>query len=88
MISNTLGHVFGAALRLPAGHPLFFAAIATLIALLVPLWQGVRRDLWPWALAGAVALLAWWGGLPPPWPLLAGALCGAALGAWLETRRA
>ncbi len=88
ILSNTLGHVFGVALRLPAGHPLFFAAIATLIALLVPLWQGVRRDFWPWALAGAMALLVWSTGLPPPWPLLAGALSGAALGARLETRRA
>lgn len=80
------GHIFGAAVRLPPGHPVYFAAIATLTALLVPLWQGVRRDLWPWVLSGAVALIAWRTGLPQPWPLLAGALSGAALGAWLELR--
>ena len=87
MIGTSLGHVLGAVVRLPAGHPVYFAAIATLIALLVPLWQGVRRDLLPWALAGGVALLCWQIGLPPPWPLLAGALAGAALGAWFEIRR-
>lgn len=86
VLAMTVGHVFGAAVRLPPGHPVYFAAIATLTALLVPLWQGVRRDLWPWALSGAVALVAWKLGVPQPWPLLAGALCGAALGAWLELR--
>ncbi|WP_198378723.1 AzlC family ABC transporter permease [Neoroseomonas rubea] len=87
MIAVGIGHVFGAAVRLPPGHPLYFAAIATFCAILVPIWQGVRRDLLPWTLAGVVALLAWGAGLGPPWPLIAGALCGAALGAWLELRR-
>ena len=88
LVAVGLGHVFGAAVRLPPGHPVFFAAIATFCAILVPVWQGARRDLLPWALAAAVALAAWRAGLPPPWPLLAGALSGAALGAWLELRRA
>ena len=87
MIAVGVGHVFGSAVRLPPGHPVFFAAIATFCAILVPVWQGVRRDLLPWTLAAAVALLAWRGGLGAPWPLLAGALSGAALGAWLELRR-
>ena len=78
--------VFGAVVRLPPGHPVYFAAIATLTALLVPLWQGVRRDLLPWALSGAIALIVWGTGVPQPWPLLVGALCGAALGAWMELR--
>ena len=88
MIAVGVGHVFGSAVRLPPGHPLYFAAIATFCAILVPVWQGVRRDLLPWTLAAGIALLAWWGGLGAPWPLLAGALSGAALGAWLELRRA
>jgi 4-azaleucine resistance transporter AzlC len=88
MIAVSLGHVAGAVVRLPPGHPLYFAATATFCAILVPVWQGVRRDLLPWALAAAVALLAWGTGLAAPWPLLAGALSGAALGAWLELRRA
>ncbi|WP_272876148.1 AzlC family ABC transporter permease [Neoroseomonas soli] len=87
MVAVAVGHVFGAVVRLPPGHPLYFAAVATFCAILVPVWQGVRRDLLPWALAAAVSLAAWWGGLGAPWPLLAGALSGAALGAWLEMRR-
>jgi len=87
MLAVAIGHVAGAVVRLPPGHPLYFAAIATFCAILVPVWQGVRRDLAPWLLAAAVSLAAWWAGLAAPWPLLAGALTGAALGAWLETRR-
>ncbi len=88
MIAVALGHVAGAVVRLPPGHPLYFAAVATFCAILVPVWQGVRRDLLPWVLAAAVSLTAWQAGLGAPWPLLAGALSGAALGAWLELRRA
>lgn len=88
LVAVGLGHVFGAVVRLPPGHPLYFAATATFCAILVPVWHGVRRDLLPWALAAVVALLAWRAGLGAPWPLLAGALSGAALGAWLELRRA
>ena len=87
IIGVGVGHVFGATVRLPPGHPLYFAAIATFCAILVPVWQGVRRDLLPWGLAAGVSLLAWSAGLAAPWPLLAGALSGAALGAWLELRR-
>lgn len=86
LVAVAIGHIFGAAVRLPPGHPLYFAAVATFCAILVPVWQGVRRDLLPWALAAAVALAAWKAGLGAPWPLLAGALSGAALGAWLELR--
>ncbi|GGJ03400.1 AzlC family ABC transporter permease [Neoroseomonas lacus] len=88
MIAVGLGHVLGAVVRLPPGHPLYFAAVATFCAILVPVWQGVRRDLLPWLLAAAMALVAWSAGLGAPWPLLAGALSGAVLGAWLEMRRA
>lgn len=87
MVAVALGHVFGATVRLPPGHPLYFAAPATFCAILVPVWQGVRRDLVPWGLAAAVSLLAWSAGLTAPWPLLAGALAGASLGAWMELRR-
>lgn len=88
MVAVAAGHVLGAVVRLPPGHPLYFAAVATFCAILVPVWQGVRRDLLPWLLAAAVSLSAWQIGLGAPWPLLAGALSGAALGAWLELRRA
>ncbi len=87
MVAVALGHAFGAVVQVPQGHPLYFAAVATFCAILVPIWQGVRRDLMPWALAAVMSLLAWLAGLTPPWPLLAGALSGAALGAWLEMKR-
>jgi len=43
-ISVGLRHMIGSAVRFPAGHPLYFAAIATFVVILVPLWRGVRRD--------------------------------------------
>ncbi len=86
IVMCALGHVFGAVLRLPPGHPVFFAATATLLALLVPIWRG-RSDLLPWAVAGAVALAVQWVGLGAPWPVLAGAFAGAATGAARDLRR-
>ncbi len=80
------GHVLGDVVRLPPGHPLFFAATAAFLSMLVPLWRGARHDLWPWVLAGVVALAAHRLGLPAPVPLLGGAFAGAALGAWLGGR--
>lgn len=83
-----IGHSLGALVRLPAGHPLFFAATATLLSLLVPIWRG-RTDLGPWAVAGGVALAAHGMlGLGPPWPVLTGALAGAALDTRRERRAA
>ncbi|MBE9606161.1 AzlC family ABC transporter permease [Acetobacteraceae bacterium H6797] len=82
-----VGHVFGAAVRLPPGHWLFFAGAASFCSLLVPLWRGPRQELLPWITAGVLALVATKLGLPAPLPLLFGALCGAALGAWQERRR-
>ena len=50
--------------------------------------RGPRQDLAPWILAGAVALMVSRGlGLGAPWPVLAGAFAGAALGATLDRRR-
>jgi predicted branched-subunit amino acid permease len=52
---------------------------------MVPLWRG-RSDLLPWAVAGLVALAVHQAGLGQPWPVMAGALAGAAAGAWRERR--
>jgi len=76
-----LGHAAAGLVRLPPGHPVFFASLATMVALLVPLWRG-RVDLLPWLVAGVVALAVSAAGLGQPWPVLAGALLGAAVGAW------
>ncbi|MFC7475685.1 AzlC family ABC transporter permease [Dankookia sp. GCM10030260] len=83
MAMVAIGHVFGAALRLPAGHPVFFASSAAVLALLVQLWRG-RSELQPWILAGAVALMVQGLGLDAPWPVLAGAFAGAGFGAWRD----
>ena len=86
LVMCAVGHSLGALVRLPAGHPLFFASTATLLSLLVPIWRG-RTDLAPWDVAGGVALAAHGAGFGPPWPVLAGALVGAATGAALDARR-
>lgn len=84
--TTAAGHALGAVAALPRGHPLFFAATATFVAIAVPFWRGPARDLAPWALSGSVALALHLAGAGPPWPLLAGALCGAGLAAWREER--
>jgi len=81
------GHAFAGLLALPPGHPVFFAALASILAIMVPLWRGARSDLLPWAVAGAAALAAHLAGLGAPWPVLAGALLGAGVGAWRDVRR-
>jgi predicted branched-subunit amino acid permease len=86
MAMVTVGHSLGAAVQLRPGHPIFFAAVATMLAILVPIWRG-RGDLAPWALAGLAAVAAHGAGLGAPWPVLAGAFTGAAFGAWRDLRR-
>ncbi|MBO1075098.1 AzlC family ABC transporter permease [Roseomonas marmotae] len=88
MVVVAAGHLLGSAVQLAPGHPLFYAATATFVALLVPLWRGPRRELLPWATAALLAVAAARLGLPQPVPLLAGALSGAALAAWREQRGA
>lgn len=80
-----IGHALSAVIELRPGHPLLFAGLATLCALLVTLWRG-RGDLMPWAVAGVAALTVQAVGLGQPWPVLAGALAGSAAGAWRDLR--
>lgn len=87
MVATGLGHGFSGLVALPPGHPIFFASIATLIALMVPLWRG-RSEVWPWAVAAVAAVAVSHGlGLGQPWPVLAGAILGAAAGAWRDQQR-
>jgi 4-azaleucine resistance transporter AzlC len=83
---TAVGHLLGSAVRVPPGHPLFFASLAAFVSILVPLWRGPRVDLAPWLVAACVAIAAQRAGLPMPVPLLAGTFAGAALGAALELR--
>jgi predicted branched-subunit amino acid permease len=54
LATTMLGHALGAVVALPCGHPLFFAAPAYFITLLVPIWRG-RGVSGPWAIAAAVS---------------------------------
>ncbi len=83
--STAAGHVLGATMRPPAGHPLFFAALAVFVAILVVMWRG-RRDIVPWIVAAVVALLL--ARLLPgtSWYIIGGALAGSAAGVWRDRR--
>ncbi len=56
VLSTAAGHLLGSAMRPPPGHPIFFAALAVFVSILVPMWRG-RRDALPWVVAAVVALL-------------------------------
>lgn len=87
VVVSSLGHAFSGLIALPPGHPIFFASLATLIALMVPLWRG-RLEILPWGVAAMAALAVSQGlGLGQPWPVLAGAILGGAAGAWRDLRR-
>lgn len=83
--STVAGHLMAASLRLPAGHPLFFAALAVFVAIVVAMWRG-RGDLVPWAVAAAVSV-----GvsrlLDGTLYIVAGALAGAAAGVLRDRQR-
>jgi predicted branched-subunit amino acid permease len=85
LISSIAGYAVGAALKPAPGHPLFFAALATFIGMLVLLYRG-RGDIFPWVVAAAVALAV--ARLLPgtPWYIVAGAITGSALAAWRDIR--
>ena len=85
--TTVLGHWLGGVVRPPPGHPLFFAALAVFVAILVPMWRG-RGDLLPWAVAAVVSFAA--ARLVPgtSWYIVLGALCGSAAAVWRDRRRA
>lgn len=82
-----VGYAVSGLISLPPGHPIFFASLATIIALMVPLWRG-RLEILPWGVAAVAALAVSQGlGLGQPWPVLAGAILGGGAGAWRDMRR-
>jgi 4-azaleucine resistance transporter AzlC len=84
--TSIAGHLLGAAIRPPAGHPIFFAALAVFVALLVNLWRG-RTDALPWIVAAIVATAT--AKLLPgtSWYILTGALAGSLAGALRDSRK-
>jgi 4-azaleucine resistance transporter AzlC len=86
VVTTAVGHLAGSVVRVPPGHPLYFASVAAFLSIMVGLWRGPRVDLGPWVVAGLVALAAHRTGLPVPLPLLMGSFAGAAVGAWIELR--
>ncbi|MCU0986112.1 MAG: AzlC family ABC transporter permease [Acetobacteraceae bacterium] len=86
LVTTIAGHAMGAVVALPPGHPLFFAAPACLIALLVPVWRGAGSDVLPWSIAAAVSLLVSPMLPNPALSVVAGAVAGAAAGAWRDTQ--
>jgi predicted branched-subunit amino acid permease len=77
--ATAMGYLAGSALRIPAGHPVFFAAMAVFVAILVAMWRGLG-DVLPWAVAAAVAILV--SALLPGtfWHIVVGALAGSLAG--------
>lgn len=86
LVSTAAGFLLAGILALPRGHPLFFAAPAVFVALLVPLWRGPAQDAVPWLGAASVALLTAQL-LPGAWHIAAGGVAGAALGALRDRTR-
>ncbi len=85
MITSIAGHLLGEAIQPTPGHPIFFAALAVFVALLVNLWRG-KADVMPWLVAGVTAVAT--AHLLPgtSWYMLTGALAGSLLGALRDAR--
>jgi predicted branched-subunit amino acid permease len=86
-MSSVAGYVLGQLVAPAPGHPLFFAALAAFIAMLVPMWRG-KRDLLPWIVAAAVAIAV--SRLLPgtSWHIVAGAVTGGIVGYFSERAKA
>lgn len=80
--ATAAGHVIGALITEPQRFGLDQVMPIFFVAMLVPLWRGMRKAL-PWAFAGAVALtvqaLA-----PGYWYMIAGALAGSIAGGFID----
>jgi predicted branched-subunit amino acid permease len=79
ILGSMAGYALGQAVAPQPGHPLFFAAVAVFITLLVPMWKG-RRDVVPWFVAALVAVTV--SRLLPgtAWHVLSGAIAGGSAG--------
>jgi 4-azaleucine resistance transporter AzlC len=73
------GHVAGTLLAPTPGHPVFFAAMAVFVALLVSMWRGAG-DLLPWLVAAAIALAVSKALPGTSWHIVVAAIGGALAG--------
>lgn len=83
---TAVGFALGSVLKVPPGHPIFFAALAIFVCLLAGMWRG-KGDLLPWAVAIVVAV-----GVAKLFPggvyyIVAGAVAGSLAGAWRDQVR-
>lgn len=83
--ASAAGHALAGLLHPAPGHPLFFAALAVFLSILVTLWRG-RGDLLPWCAAAGVAV-AVSRLLPGTWYIVAGALAGSLAAALRDRAR-
>jgi len=79
IVGTAAGFLLGEVVAPAPGHPLFFAALAVFITMLVPMWRG-RSDLLPWVAAAATALVVWRLLPGTSWHILAGAIAGGGTG--------
>ncbi len=85
-VGTTLaGHLLGGVIAPAPNHPIFFAALAVFIALLVPMWRG-RMDGLPRVVA-AIASIVTSVVLPGTWYVVVGALAGSLAGLLQERLR-
>jgi len=82
MVSASAGYFVGSLIANPKTYGFDLVLPVFFVAMLVPLWGGPRRAI-GWAVAGAVAvtverLVPGW------WFIIAGALCGALAGGFLD----
>jgi predicted branched-subunit amino acid permease len=84
--TSALGHALGAQIQPQPGHPLFFAALAVFVAMLVQMWRGTL-DVVPWLVAATVATGV--AQLLPGtfWYIVAGAIAGSIVGGVRDHRR-
>ena len=86
VVTTLAGHALGRVVAPAPGHPLFFAALAVFVALLVPMWRS-RADALPWVVAAVCATLASQV-LPGSWYIVLGALAGSGAGLLRDRWRA
>lgn len=85
VVSGLVGRAFGGLLPAPERLGLDFIGTAVFTALAGRMWRG-QRDLLPWLIAGAAAIMGQIA-LPGAWYLLIGGLSGSLVGAWRDTRK-